>query len=193
MEGITYPVSLKDINRFEKQNPDISISVLGYSKDEKIYPLRISKFTKVKKGKCERKHNIVLLLIKDGNNSHYCYVKNESALLTSQVNNHGHKRYFCLNCLNGYDTPEKLEKHKEYCSEEESIKINMPKPDTYIKFKNYLYSERAPFAIYADFESLLKPLDTCKPDPNKSYTHKYNKHEPLSFVYYIKSFDESVF
>ena len=192
MEGITYPVSLKDIKRFEKQNLDISISVLGYSKDERIYPLRISEFTKKKK-EDERKHNIVLLLIKNGDNSHYCYVKNLSALLSSQINKHDHKLYFCLNCLSGYDDPEKLEKHKEYCSEEESIKINMPKPDTYIKFKNYLYSERAPFAIYADFESILKPLDTCKPDPNKSYTHKYQKHEPLSFVYYIKSFDESVY
>ena len=192
MEGIEYPVSLKDINRFEKQNPEISISVLGYSKDERIYPLRISEFTKKKK-EDERKHNIVLLLIKNRDNSHYCYVKNLSALLSSQVNNHKSKLYFCLNCLSGYDDPEKLEKHKEYCSEEESIKINMPKPDTYIKFKNYLYSERAPFAIYADFESILKPLDTCKPDPNKSYTHKYQKHEPVSFVYYIKSFNESVY
>ena len=187
MEGIEYPVSLKDIKRFEKQNLEISISVLGYSKDEKIYPLRISK----KENK--RKHNIVLLLIKDGDNSHYCLAKNLSALLSSQVNKRKSKLYFCLNCLNGFDTMEKLEKHKEYCDEEESIKINMPKPDTYIKFKNYLYSERAPFAIYADFESLLKPLDTCKPDPNKSYTHKYQKHEPLSFRYFIKSFDESVY
>ena len=192
MEGIEYPVSLKDINRFEKQNPEISISVLGYSKDERIYPLKISEFTKKKK-EDERKHNIVLLLIKNRDNSHYCYVKNLSALLSSQVNNHKSKLYFCLNCLSGYDDPEKLEKHKEYCSEEESIKINMPKPDTFIKFKNYLYSERAPFAIYADFESILKPLDTCKPDPNKSYTHKYQKHEPVSFVYYIKSFNESVY
>ena len=192
MEGIEYPVSLKDIKRFEKQNLDISISVLGYSKDERIYPLRISEFTKKKK-EDERKHNIVLLLIKKGDNSHYCYVNNLSALLSSQVNKHKSKLYFCLNCLSGCDDPEKLEKHKEYCSEEESIKINMPKPDTYIKFKNYLYSERAPFAIYADFESILKPLDTCEPDPNKSYTHKYQKHEPLSFVYYIKSFNESVY
>ena len=192
MKGIDYPVSLKDIKRFEKQNLDISISVLGYSKDEKIYPLRISEFTKKKK-EDERKHNIVLLLIKNGDNSHYCLVKKLSALLSSQVNNHGHKLYFCLNCLNGYDDLEKLEKHKEYCSEEESIKINMPPPDTYIKFKNFLYSERAPFAIYADFESLLKPLDTCEPNPNKSFTLKYNKHEPVSFVYYIKSFNESVY
>ena len=187
MEGITYPVSLKDINRFEKQNPDISISVLGNSGEERIYPLRISKKEK------ERKHNIVLLLIKDEDNSHYCYVKNLSALLSSQVNNHKSKLYFCLNCLNGFDTPEKLENHKEYCGEKESVKINMPPPNTFIKFKNFHYSERAPFTIYADFESLLKPLDNCKPDPNKSYTHKYNKHEPVSFVYYIKSFNENVY
>ena len=187
MEGIDYPVSLKDINRFEKQNPDISISVLGYSKEERIYPLRI-----IKK-EDERKYNIVLLLIKDGDNSHYCLVKNLSALLSSQVNNHKSKLYFCLNCLNGFDTPEKLEKHKDYCSEKESIKINMPEPNTFIKFKNFVHSERAPFAIYADFESLLKPIDTCNPDPNKSYTNKYNKHEPVSFVYYIKSFNENVY
>ena len=192
MSGITYPVELKYIKRFEKQNSDISISILGYSKDERIYPLEISKFTKSKK-EDERKYNIVLLLIKNGDNSHYCLIKNLSALLTSQVNKHKSKFYFCLNCLNGYDEPEKLEKHKEYCSEEDSIKINMPPPNTYTKFKNFLYSEKAPFAIYADFESIVKPLNTCEPDPNKSYTLKYQEHEPVSFVYYIKSFNESVY
>ena len=192
MEGITYPVDLKDIKRFEKQNPDISISVLGYSKDERIYPLRISKFTKMKK-EDERKHNIVLLLIKNGDNSHYCLINNLSRLLTSQVNNHKSKLYYCLNCLNGYDDMEKLDKHKEYCSENESIKINMPPPETYLKFKNFLYSERAPFVIYADFECYNKPIHTNTPDPNKSYTKKLTKHEPASFVYYIKSFNENVY
>ena len=192
MEGIAYPVDLKDIKRFEKQNPDISISVLGYSKDERIYPLRISKFTKMKK-EDERKHNIVLLLIKNGDNSHYCLINNLSRLLTSQVNNHKSKLYYCLNCLNGYDDTEKLDKHKEYCSENESIKINMPPPETYLKFKNFLYSERAPFVIYADFECYNKPIHTNTPDPNKSYTKKITKHEPASFVYYIKSFNENVY
>ena len=36
-------------------------------------------------------------------------------------------------------------------------------------------------------------MDNCDPDPNKSYTKKYQKHEPVSFFYYIKSFDESVY
>ena len=191
MEGIDYPVNIKGhIKRFEKQNPDISLSVLGYSKDEKIYPLRRSKHAM----KNKRKYNIILLLIKDeNNNSHYCLVKDESALLSSQVNKRKGKLYFCLNCLNGFDTPEKLEKHKEYCEEEKSVKINMPAPNTFINFKNFVHSEKAPFAIYADFESVLKPLDNYNPDPNRSYTKKYNKHEAVSFVYYIKSFNESVY
>ena len=192
MGGITYPVDFKGIERFEKQNPDISISVLGYSENEKLYPLKISKYTKVKR-KDERKHNITLLLIKNGDNSHYCYVKNISALLSTQVNKNGHKLYYCLNCLKGYDNIEKLDIHKEYCSENDCIKPNMPPPGTFIKFKNYVHSEKAPFVIYADFECYNKLIHTNTPDPNKSYTNKLTIHEPASFVYYIKSFNESIY
>ena len=186
MDGIAYPVDFRGIDRFEKQNPEISISVLGYNEDEKVYPLKLSKYTG-----CE--HDIILLLIKDGDNSHYCLVKNISALLYSQINKHKEKRYFCLNCFNGFNTPESLNNHKEYCYNNECVKINMPPTGSFLEFKNFVHSEKAPFAIYADFESLIKPLDVCDPDPGKSYTKKYQKHEPVSFVYYIKSFDESVY
>ena len=192
MEGISYPVDFKGVDRFESQNPDISISILGYSNYERTYPLKISKYTKSKK-EDGRKYDIVLLLIKDGENTHYCLVKNLSALLTSQINDHKGRLYFCLNCLNGYDKEDKLQNHKEYCSENESVKIVMPPKGTYLRFKNFLNYEKAPFAIYADFESLIKPIDNCDPDPNKSYTKKYQKHEPVSFTYYIKSFNESVY
>ena len=186
MKGIRYPVNFRDVDRFESQNPEISITILGYNKDERVYPLKISKYTG-----CE--HDIVLLLIKDGENSHYCLVKNISALLTSQINSHKGTRNICLNCFNGFNTTDALNKHKEYCYNNECVKIVMPPPGTYLKFKNFLHSEKAPFAIYADFESLIKPMDNCDPDPNKSYTKKYQKHEPVSFSYYIKSFNESVY
>ena len=186
MEGVKYPVSFRDVDRFEKQNLDISITILGYSKDERIYPLKISKETK-------RKNNITLLLIKDGENSHYCFVKNLSALLASQINNHKGSCNICLNCLNGFNTKDSLNKHMEYCYNNDCVKINMPPPNTYLKFNNFPYSEKAPFTIYADFESLVKPIDNCEPDPEKSYTKKYQKHEPVSFTYYIKSFNESVY
>ena len=185
MEGIQYPVSLRGIDRFEHLNPEISITVLGYNEEEKVYPLKVSKYTG-----CE--HDIVLLLIKDGENSHYCLVKNISALLSSQINNHKGTRYFCLNCFNSFKSPDSLDKHKEYCYNNECVKISMPPPNTFLRFKNFRYSEKAPFAIYADFESLIKPMDNCDPDPNRSYTKKYQKHEPISFCYYIECFNNTL-
>ena len=186
MQGIRYPVSFRDIDRFESQNPEISITVLGYNKNERVYPLKVSKYTGCK-------HDIVLLLIKDGEKSHYCLVKNTSALLVSQINNHKGTSHICLNCINGFKSIDSLNKHKEYCYNNECVKIVMPPPGTYLKFKNFRYSERAPFVIYADFESLIKPMDNCDPDPNKSYTKKYQKHKPSGISYYIKSLHESVF
>ena len=186
MDGIAYPVDFRGIDRFEKQNPEISITVLGYNKDERIYPLKISKYT-------GSKHDITLLLIKDGDNSHYCLVKNISALLSSQINKHKGTCNICLNCFNGFITQDSLNKHKEYCYNNECVKINMPPTGSFLEFKNFVHSEKAPFAIYADFESLIKPLNVCDPDPEKSYTKKYQKHEPISFCYYIKSFNENVY
>ena len=187
MKGICYPVNLKAIDHFEHLNPNISISVLGYNKEERVFPLRISKYTG-----CD--YDIVLLLLKEavkGENgeikekTHYTLVKNKSALIASQINNHEHKRHLCLNCFNSFNSPETLEKHKGYCYENESVKILMPPPGTYLRFNKFHHSEKAPFAIYADFESVIKPMDNCDPDPNKSYTKKIQKHKPISFCYYI--------
>ena len=69
----------------------------------------------------------------------------------------------------------------------------MPEKGTYLRFKNFLNSEKAPFAVYADMESSIKNMDNCDPDPNKSYTKKYQKHEPISFAYYIKCFIDGVY
>ena len=187
MKGIRYPVSIKDIERFEDLNPNISISVLGYNKEDGVFPLQISKYTG-----CD--YDIVLLLLKEavkGENgeikekTHYTLVKNKSALIASQKNNHEHKRHLCLNCFNSFNTSESLNKHKEYCYENKSVKTTMPPPGTYLEFKNFHHSEKAPFVVYADFESLIKSMDYCNPDLNKSYTKKYQKHEPISFSYYI--------
>ena len=80
MEGIDYPVSLKDLTKFEKQNPTISITVLGYKRNG-VYPLRNSTNT-------DRDYNIILMLIEEGGVKHYCLVKNLSRLLSSQVSNY---------------------------------------------------------------------------------------------------------
>ena len=77
MERICYPVSLKDINKFEKQNPTISITVLGYE-GKGVYPLRNST-------NMDTDYNIILMLIEKEGVKHYCLIKNLSRLLSLQV------------------------------------------------------------------------------------------------------------
>ena len=184
MEGIEYPVSLKDINKFEKQNPSISITVFGY--EESVYPLRNSDFM-------DREHKIILMLIEENEVKHYCLVKSKSRLLSSQVTKGKRGEHFCLRCLNPFWCQEALSKHQEYCGEHESVKIELPKEGTMLKFEKYCKGDKVPFIIYADIEALIKPIQGCTPDSQNSYTNKYQKHEPISFSYYMKCFDHNVY
>ena len=141
----------------------------------------------------DREHKIRLMLIEKDGVLHYCLVKNVSCLLSSQVSKHNGKKYFCDRCLNPFWCEQSLNKHLEYCGNYEAVKIEMPEKGKILKFKNCCNSEKVPFVIYADTESLIKPIQCCEPNPQNSYTKKYQKHEPISFSYYIKCFDDNVF
>ena len=185
MEGIDYPVRLKDLDKFEKQNPTISITVLGYE-TKGVYPLRNSVNT-------DRDYNIIFILIEEGGVKHYCLVKNLSHLLSSQVSNPDGKHHFCLRCLNPFWSHESLNKHQEYCGKYEAVKIELPEKGTMLEFKNHHRSEKVPFIVFADFECYNKPIQSCEPNPESSYTKQYQKHEPSSICYYMKCFDDEVY
>ena len=187
MKGIEYPVSLKDIDRFEKQNPNIAITVFGFNEKNKVYPLRVSEHV------YNREHNIILLLIERNGENHYCLVKNSSRLLSKQISAHKEGTHICYRCLNPFWTHKSLEKHWEYCRNHEAVKINMPEKGTMLRFKHHERSDRVPFIIYADTEALIEEMHNCDPNPQNSYTKKYQKHEPISFSYYIRSFDDNVY
>ena len=80
-----------------------------------------------------------------------------------------------------------------YCDDYEGVKIELPKKGMMLAFKNYHISEKVPFLVYADFECCIKLMQSCDPNPGSSYTKQYQKHEPSSFCYYIKCFDDEVY
>ncbi|XP_065645294.1 uncharacterized protein LOC136075785 [Hydra vulgaris] len=204
---IEFPVSLKQIDLFEKINPDISVNVFGYENFH-VHPLRLSHNS-------GRKHLIDLLLItgdettsngsegctshaSEGSTSHairnhYCLINNLSRLLSTQTSKRNGATHYCRNCLLGYSSEEYLSKHKLYCDAHDSVRIELPKPGTTMYFKQHYKSMRVPFVIYADFESFIKPINTCTPNPNDSYTKQYQKHIPSSFCYYIKCYNQSIY
>ena len=185
--GIEFPVSLTHISKFEKQNPQ-AINVYGYE-DDKVYPIRISK---------KQSDVINLLLTSTEETNHYCWIKNMSRLLSSQINKHNGAIVFCHRCLNSFQSNKSLEKHIEYCSNNEEVAIKMPSIDENgnppnIYFKNYNRKMRVPFVVYADFESFTENIHTCSPNESNSFTKQYQKHKPSSYGYLIKCFHDNIF
>ena len=182
--GIEFPVSLKQIDKFEKQN-SYAINVFGYEKvdcKKVVYPLRISKKN------CEQVIN--LLLIANEETNHFCWIKNMSRLISKQKSNHNGKIHFCYRCLNSFPSVKSLDKHTEYCQNNEAVKIEMPGGRLY--FKNHYKKQRVPFVVYADFECFTEKIDTCQPKDTKSFTNRYQKHRPSGFSYLIKCFDDEL-
>ena len=77
-KGIDFPVKLKDIPKFENQNPTIpGINVFSVNDNNKIYPLRLNQK--------DTHETIDLFLFTKGENLHYCLIKNFSRLVRSQI------------------------------------------------------------------------------------------------------------
>jgi len=170
--GIEFSVSLKAIDKFERLNPKIAVSVFGY--ENSIYHLRISKF--------KRENNVTLLL----ENKHFCLDKSLSRLCSSQSSKDTRKKEYCLRCLNHFPNKKALEQHEEYCDNYDAVKLTLPEKGVVAVFKNHKHLMRVPIVVYADFESFTRPIDTCNPDPEKSFTKKYQKHEPSGFCFFVK-------
>ncbi len=189
-DGITFPVKVKDIHIWEKNN-DKLVNVFGYNEDtQKIYVIKMS--NGCSSITLERDQNkFISLFLHDDN--HYCVVKNLGRLVSSQLSKKKNKKHFCLNCMNGFGTERILTSHQEFCLNRKPQTEVFPNPGETTKFKNYERLHDIPFTVYADFECFVKPLETEDKDPEKSYTVQYQSHIPSGFCYTIKCMEPSLY
>ena len=104
--GNDFPSLVSQIDRLERENPNLAINVFGWEK-ERVIVHRLSE----KVGEIPR---INLMITKQGKNTHYSWVKRLTALLYDQ-NRHNESKHFCVRCLHGYATRDLLERHKPEC------------------------------------------------------------------------------
>ena len=168
LQGISFPMTLKDIPKFERLN-NVLISVYGYQEGKEdqegfVYHLKVSKEV----NKC----HVDLLLISNDDSNHYCCIMDFGKLVGSQYSSHNHKTYFCRFCLNGFsrhlapqgqdrqhrrmdeDMKKKLKAQEKKCFAFAAKRTEFP-DDHIIKFEN-IHQVEAPFTVYADFESILE-------------------------------------
>ena len=196
-----FPSHSKDWRKFECNENTISLNTLyvpykkekikpashhenGHENDDchdgtkQIRPAYISKHNK------ERATQVNLLMITDGtDNQHYLAVKSISGLLRAITSNHNGDLY-CLNCFHSYTTENKLRKYERIWEDYDFCYVKMPDEDNnileYVPGKKSL---RVPLIIYADLECLLRKINTCSNNPDKSYIEKKAMHKTSGFLY----------
>ena len=145
-----------------------------------ICPEYISKYN------FDKRHQVVLLKIRDDKGKWHLALpgnldedgfrrpKKSISRLFEGISSKSHADFYCYECLHSFRTEIALKNHVDLCKNNKFAKI---KPNEEKKFKKYkpgVKSLKMNTVIYADFESILEPYNTCEKqnETNKSI----NKH-----------------
>ena len=206
LDGLTWPMDLRRISRFETLNPTLSINVFGLDAHDSVVPLQISSHR-------NRQHDIDLLLVTKGQRVHYTLVRNLSRLLSSRSVHNG-RIHVCRYCLHRFSTQDRLKQHIDLCSTHEAVHIVMPSsqlpkpkskrgetensdvqehegsasdaipqlPPNIVRFKDYKSQFRCPFIIYYDFECFINENQQHEPSGFSAITVSDFEHrKPVTY------------
>ena len=159
-KGLEFPVSIKKIDKFEKNNPGILVNVFFSNKKSQKKNIYIYIYTACRSGhNVKFKKQVNLLMIVDREKRNYTAIKNISRFLLKLNEKTKRAYHYCINCLNGFRTGSARDKHYEYCSSNGHIKVNIPtEKEKWLKLHDRQYQIEVPFMLYADLESVLKPV-----------------------------------
>ncbi|CAJ0643582.1 12691_t:CDS:10 [Entrophospora sp. SA101] len=205
-EGINFPATLHDVDKFEENNPNYAINifrpvykeVFGKIKVD-IDPLHISERN------YQVKHMIDLLYLTEGEENlndrknandipeglktHYVFITDFTRLMRKWNNHHG-KKYFCRKCLRfPYSRLDLLEKHIPTCPGPSKAPQRLILPEegkNYVKPKYFKNMLKKPYLITMDLEA--EEIEVEEKD-NEENTIKLAEQKAISYGYTIHCSD----
>ena len=166
------PTPVSQISKVETLN-NLAINVYGWE-NNKVIIYRISNQPYDVK-------RINTLLLEQDEKSHYVLIKNLNRLLNSKNDK---QMFYCERCLIGFTRDDLSQSHLVECRgiNEQAVRIQMPTENNKsIKFVNHKKQLKAPWVIYADFESIIRKIEGPIQSTNKSFTHKSSIQEACGF------------
>jgi len=119
--GLTFPMPVKDIPKFEKQNPSISMNVLCSGDEGGFVPLYVSK-------ERDRLHHVNLFLLEGPDDTrHYVWIKNMSHLVARRTKHDG-QTFVCNHCLHPFRNKDTLDRHVPNCQRHSAQDVKYPDP-----------------------------------------------------------------
>lgn len=173
--GITFPVKLVDIYKFERKN-NLKIHVFGYENND-VFPIYVSKNLK------SRQPDIDLLYYE----KHFFFITNFGRFLNSKPGLY----HFCRNCLNGFQRKATLESHRQICEKQNPQKLSLPSNLT-LKFNALNKMLYHPYAAYADFECVCSKIPTVLPNTSKSFSCAFEKHTAVSYTLIVLDINDNI-
>lgn len=197
--NLSFPVPLKDVHIFEKNNPGVSVNIFSFKKGEKTFKNSTRKnniqnhnpnqliIVPYKICDQEKPEHFDLLLFSDeSGKQHYCVISDFSRLITPQMTGYCSSLLFCKRCFKSFKKNDitgiisghvRLQNHKGNCVKNKPATACMPEEKFVLKFENWRNFQRHQIVIYADFECLLKKTI---PDNDKK-TKIIQEHVPMSY------------
>ena len=178
ISGLTFPLPVKDIPKFENLNPTLRVNVLTYDDKEKDFiPLYVSP-------NHERQITVNLLLFSDGKTHHYALIRHMSRLVAGRTA-HAGQTYVCEYCLHACCTKDFYDRHVPECSAHTPQRVKYPDEGSTLQWNSPIKTEPVPFVIYCDFESFLTP------ETDGQVKNAVDTHIPSGFcAYTVSKYDE---
>jgi len=178
-DGIAFPVQVKDIPKFEKMNPEMSVNVISLDPENKGYCVEYLSPERY------RRHHVNLLLLHDANTQHYVWIKNFSRLLAGRTKHTaGGASFVCNSCLNVFSSQRVLDSHIPNCMQHQPQQTQYPDPtDCKLKFKDNHKEHPLKFYLVCDFESFLTPTDFDDSN-SKTKTRVIDQHNVSGYCCY---------
>ena len=181
--SLHFPVSISSVGSFVTTN-NMSINVYGVDDDKKVIcPHHVS-------STLVPDRHVDLLLLERIGIQHYTTIRNSSKLVSRQISNNEHVVCCCKQGLHAYSTQELLDAHATECRHGQRTKFP---DDPRCRFTYIQKQLPAPFVVYADFDSILKPVDKDVDTLQgvevdvESLSHVFQEHIPCSFAYKVVS------
>ncbi|XP_018393526.1 PREDICTED: uncharacterized protein LOC108772490 [Cyphomyrmex costatus] len=195
LEGIEFPVTLKQITKFEDLN-DISVNVfIERERNRKKRSANSDMMVPFHVTKLKRNIHVNLLYVENLQRNHYgvghfVLIKNLSRLLSSQLSRNCNKKCIYEKCLH-YSSSHNLFRHDVDCTRMNECTVTLPNDnDKWLSFRNYNRKKRLPFVVYADLECILEKTGI---DDERIPRFTYQHHKVFSIGYYVCcQFDENM-
>jgi len=170
--GLNYPSSVKDVSTFQKNNPNIYVTLFIWEKD-RVMKLQAAEIPSNVNGIKGKFINLLAVPVGGTNKWHYVAITSLRRLLNSE---NGYSYVYCERCIQKFRMSEqkKFEDHQRVCYGRLVKSVKMPKKGSQQKFVSYSKTEKLPYAAYADIECYLQEVN------------EYNvEHIPYAFGIYF--------